>query len=100
VVSPVIFWFRRDLRLSDNRALVAAIRTGDGNLMPVFVIDPELAGVVPPPCAQPGALEGLLTPPGYVAPMVAAAVERSDAPARCHEARNRARRSSMDEGVA
>ena len=43
MVSPVIFWFRRDLRLSDNRALVEAARRGDGRVVPVFVIDPDIA---------------------------------------------------------
>ena len=33
-------WFRRDLRLSDNAALIAAIRQGD--VIPAFVIDPVL----------------------------------------------------------
>lgn len=44
MVSPVIFWFRRDLRLSDNPALLEAARRGEGRVVPVFVIDPELAG--------------------------------------------------------
>jgi deoxyribodipyrimidine photo-lyase len=35
-----IVWFRRDLRLSDNAALTAAIRQGE--VIPVFVIDPFL----------------------------------------------------------
>lgn len=43
MVSPVVFWFRRDLRLSDNPALLEAARRGDGEVVPVFVIDPELA---------------------------------------------------------
>ncbi len=34
-------WFRRDLRLSDNPALVEALRTGD-EVVPLFVIDPAL----------------------------------------------------------
>ncbi|NNN07693.1 MAG: deoxyribodipyrimidine photo-lyase [Acidimicrobiaceae bacterium] len=48
MVSPVIFWFRRDLRLSDNRALVEAARRGDGDVVAVFVIDPQLAASVGP----------------------------------------------------
>jgi len=37
---PAIIWFRRDLRLSDNAALIAAVGTG-GPVIPVFVLDPE-----------------------------------------------------------
>ncbi|MCS7072548.1 MAG: deoxyribodipyrimidine photo-lyase, partial [Anaerolinea sp.] len=36
----VIHWFRRDLRLSDNTALNAALAAG--RVIPVFVIDPAL----------------------------------------------------------
>ena len=38
-------WFRRDLRLADNHALVAAIedaRDGDGAVIPLFVLDDAL----------------------------------------------------------
>jgi deoxyribodipyrimidine photo-lyase len=35
-------WFRRDLRLADNPALVAAASDGD-EVVPVFVVDPALA---------------------------------------------------------
>lgn len=39
-------WFRRDLRRSDNPALLAAIEAaradGDGRVVPLFVIDPRL----------------------------------------------------------
>lgn len=34
---PVLFWFRRDLRLSDNTALDAAIKSGD-QVIPVYVL--------------------------------------------------------------
>lgn len=37
----VIWWVRRDLRLRDNSALGAALRSG-GRVLPVFVIDPHL----------------------------------------------------------
>jgi deoxyribodipyrimidine photo-lyase len=37
---PVLFWFRRDLRLSDHAGLTAA-RGAGGPLIPVFVLDPE-----------------------------------------------------------
>lgn len=39
-------WFRRDLRLGDNPALLAAVEAaradGDGRVVPLFVIDPTL----------------------------------------------------------
>ena len=38
MTTPVILWFRRDLRLADNPALVAAAATGP--VIPLFVIDP------------------------------------------------------------
>lgn len=34
-----IFWFRRDLRLEDNPALLEAVRVGDGDVVATFVID-------------------------------------------------------------
>jgi deoxyribodipyrimidine photo-lyase len=37
----VIHWFRRDLRLSDNTALHAALRSGEP-VVPLFMIDPAL----------------------------------------------------------
>jgi deoxyribodipyrimidine photo-lyase len=40
-VSAVL-WFRRDLRLGDNPALVAAAATGP--VLPAFVVDPALVG--------------------------------------------------------
>lgn len=36
--APVILWFRRDLRLSDNPALAAAVKTGQP-IIPLFVLD-------------------------------------------------------------
>ena len=39
-------WFRRDLRLTDNPALLAAVEAaradGDGRVVPLFVVDPAL----------------------------------------------------------
>ncbi len=39
-------WFRRDLRLADNPALLAAVDAaradGDGRVVPLFVFDPSL----------------------------------------------------------
>ncbi|MDH3241557.1 MAG: DNA photolyase family protein [Alphaproteobacteria bacterium] len=42
-LRPVIFWFRQDLRLSDNPALAAAARSGSP-LMPVYILDDRAAG--------------------------------------------------------
>ena len=36
--SPVVMWFRRDLRLADNEALSRAAASGE--VLPVFVLDP------------------------------------------------------------
>jgi deoxyribodipyrimidine photo-lyase len=41
--DPVIFWFRQDLRLSDNPALSAAVRTGRP-LVTVYILDDETPG--------------------------------------------------------
>ena len=41
--TPTIFWFRRDLRLADNPALLAAVAAGSGDVVAAFVIDPALA---------------------------------------------------------
>jgi deoxyribodipyrimidine photo-lyase len=40
--SPVVMWFRRDLRLDDNPALLAALAAGP--TVPLFVVDPVLWG--------------------------------------------------------
>jgi deoxyribodipyrimidine photo-lyase len=37
----VIFWFRRDLRLQDNKGLEAAVNSGE-NVIPLFVFDPAI----------------------------------------------------------
>ena len=42
-----IWWIRRDIRLHDNQALAAAIENAD-NLIPVFIIEPELMSVAAP----------------------------------------------------
>src|SRR6478609_2192456 len=39
-MPPSVAWFRRDLRLSDNPALLAAAT--DGPVLPLFVLDPAL----------------------------------------------------------
>ncbi len=41
--SPVVLWFRNDLRLSDNRALTAAVKSGAA-VVAVFVLDDETPG--------------------------------------------------------
>ena len=38
--APLIFWFRRDLRLGDHPGLSAAVATGRP-VVPVFILDPE-----------------------------------------------------------
>lgn len=40
-MKPIIWWIRRDLRLSDNPALLAALESGSP-LIPLFVVDPRL----------------------------------------------------------
>jgi deoxyribodipyrimidine photo-lyase len=42
-VPPIIVWFRRDLRLADNRALMAAARSGRP-VIPLYILD-ETPGV-------------------------------------------------------
>ncbi len=42
-VKPVIVWFRQDLRLFDNPAFSAAVRSG-APVMPVYVLDDDSAG--------------------------------------------------------
>jgi deoxyribodipyrimidine photolyase len=34
---PAVHWFRRDLRLTDNPALVAAAGAGEGEVLPEVV---------------------------------------------------------------
>ncbi|NNN01881.1 MAG: deoxyribodipyrimidine photo-lyase [Acidimicrobiaceae bacterium] len=38
-----IFWFRRDLRLADNPALLAAAQRGDGDVTALFIVDDTFA---------------------------------------------------------
>jgi deoxyribodipyrimidine photo-lyase len=40
--TPAVMWFRRDLRLADNPALLEA--AADGPVLPLFVLDPALWG--------------------------------------------------------
>ncbi len=41
--TPIILWFRQDLRLADNPALQAAAETG-APLLPVYILDDDNAG--------------------------------------------------------
>ena len=41
-MAPAVLWFRRDLRLADNPALLAAQADGDGRVLPLFVLDERL----------------------------------------------------------
>ena len=41
--SPVLVWFRQDLRLADHRALHAAIKSG-GPIIPLYILDDETPG--------------------------------------------------------
>lgn len=41
MTTPVIFWFRRDLRLADNHALFEALKTGCP-VQPVFIFDRDI----------------------------------------------------------
>ncbi len=45
--SPVILWFRQDLRLQDNPALHAAVARG-GPIIPIYIHDPAGEGDWPP----------------------------------------------------
>ena len=47
-----LFWFRRDLRLRDNPALLAATAAGHGHVAPVFILDPDLLASVGPARAE------------------------------------------------
>ncbi len=43
-----LMWFRRDLRLGDNPALLDACDAGPGGVLPLFVLDPALWGPAGP----------------------------------------------------
>ena len=40
----IIHWFRRDLRLTDNAALLAAAEAAQGAVIPVFILDDAVLG--------------------------------------------------------
>ena len=41
-MATAVMWFRRDLRLADNPALLDAVAAGDGRVVALFVLDPLL----------------------------------------------------------
>ena len=43
MTAPIILWFRNDLRLADNRALIAAAALGRP-VIPIFILDDEAPG--------------------------------------------------------
>jgi deoxyribodipyrimidine photo-lyase len=49
--APVLYWFRRDLRLADNPGLAAAIATGRP-VLAVFILDETTAGAWAPGAAS------------------------------------------------
>lgn len=49
--SPVILWFRKDLRLDDNSALHAAVEAG-GPVIPIYIREPEHLNIGPLGAAQ------------------------------------------------
>lgn len=57
--SPVILWFRQDLRLQDNAALAAAREHG-GPVVPLYIHDPDTEGKWPTGAAAQSWLHGAL----------------------------------------
>ncbi len=59
---PIVVWFRRDLRVDDNPALIEAVRSGAA-VIPLFVVDTKLISALPSDGAafdlQAGALREL-----------------------------------------
>ncbi len=55
-----IFWFRRDLRLEDNSALIAALKSGH-QVLPVFIFDQHILSDLPRQDARLGFIHDLLT---------------------------------------
>jgi deoxyribodipyrimidine photo-lyase len=43
-VTTSIMWFRRDLRLADNPAILEAQASGPDGVVPLFVLDDRLWG--------------------------------------------------------
>ena len=55
----VIFWFRRDLRLEDNSALLAALKSGH-QVLPIFIFDQNILSDLPRQDARLGFIHDLL----------------------------------------
>ncbi len=55
-----IFWFRRDLRLEDNTALHAALKSGN-QVLPIFIFDQDILSDLPKQDARLGFIHDLLT---------------------------------------
>ena len=55
-----IFWFRRDLRLEDNTALKAALKSGH-QVLPIFIFDQDILSDLPKQDARLGFIHDLLT---------------------------------------
>ena len=55
-----IFWFRRDLRLEDNTALHAALKSGN-QVLPIFIFDQDILSDLPKKDARLGFIHDLLT---------------------------------------
>lgn len=58
--SPIILWFRRDLRLNDNPALDAAVSVGRP-IIPLYILDDDDAGEWAPGAASRWWLHGSLS---------------------------------------
>lgn len=56
-MRTALWWIRRDLRLTDNQALAAALAYAD-RVAPVFVLDPALLNS---PCVGPKRVAFLLS---------------------------------------
>ena len=56
----VIFWFRRDLRLEDSSALLAALKSGH-QVLPIFIFDQNMLSDLPRQDARLGFIYDLLT---------------------------------------
>jgi deoxyribodipyrimidine photo-lyase len=59
-MQPALIWFRQDLRLADNPALLAAVERG-GPIVPVYIWAPEDEGEWPPGAASRWWLHHALT---------------------------------------
>ena len=57
--TPIIVWFRQDLRVGDQPALTAAVQSG-APVIPLFILDKKVAGSWTPGAASRWWLEGSL----------------------------------------